>query len=463
MTGRVLIVEDVATNRAILKAKLDAAYYDVDTAADGFEALDRIEAFAPDVILMDVMMPRMDGVELCRRLKSDRSLSHIPVVMVTALDGSEDRIRGLEAGADDFLSKPVDDLALFARLRSLMRVKMMVDELRLRDETSETLGLGAAALTADAQGGMILLIEATLDAAEEARRRIAARIGDPALRIETRAADGLSLTDALRQAALLRPDVVLAVTDAAGFDGLRLCSQLRAAPATRGASIVALSAAGDVRTAARALDLGATDYLLRPLDWSELSVRLRTQLRRKVYADQLRESMRDTVRMAAVDPLTKVFNRRYAINHLCSMLRRAEEAGTELSVMMLDIDRFKSVNDRFGHPAGDAVLVEFARRVAASVRSLDMVARLGGEEFAVALPEAPPSASAAIAERVRAAVEAPDFRHETLGVPLPLTVSIGVATARAGDSAESLLARADAALYESKRSGRNRITFADAA
>ncbi len=463
MTGRVLIVEDIATNRAILRAKLDAAYYEVETAVDGPEALEAVAACPPDLILLDVMMPGMDGFEVCRRLKADHDLAHIPVVMITALEHSGDRIRGLEAGADDFLSKPVDDLALFARLRSLMRMKLMVDELRLRDETSAILGLGGSPIATEIEGGSILVIERTQEAAAAAKDGLCARIEDAELQIEAASAEDLGAPEALNLAARLAPDVILTAGDARGFDGLRFCSQLRASPVMRNAPVVALTGPGDVRMAAQALDLGAADYMLRPLDWSELAVRVRSQLRRKFYADRLRDSMRDTVRMAAVDPLTGVFNRRYAMNHLDAMIRRAGEAGTALSLMMLDIDRFKSVNDQFGHPAGDAVLKEFAQRVSANIRGLDMVARLGGEEFAVALPEAPLSATAVVAERVRAAIEAPSFTCGILPQPLEITVSIGVSGLRAGDDATSLLSRADAALYEAKNSGRNRVTFAEAA
>lgn len=463
MTGRVLIVEDIATNRAILRAKLDAAYYEVDTAVDGPEALEAVAACPPDLILLDVMMPGMDGFEVCRRLKADPEFSHIPVVMITALEHAGDRIRGLEVGADDFLSKPVDDLALFARLRSLMRMKLMVDELRLRDETSAILGLGDSPVSTDTQGGSILVIEGTREAAESAKDGLSARIEDPELRIEAVSIQDLAAAEALDLAARLAPDVILTAADARRFDGLRFCSQLRANPIMRNAPVVALTAPGDVRMAAQALDLGAADYMLRPLDWSELAVRVRSQLRRKFYADRLRDSMRDTVRMAAVDPLTGVFNRRYAMNHLEGMMRRASESGTALSVMMLDIDRFKSVNDRFGHPAGDSVLKEFAQRVSANIRGLDMVARMGGEEFVVALPEAKLSSTAIVAERVRAAIEAPSFTSSALPSPLQITVSIGVAGFQEGDDAGGLLARADAALYEAKNSGRNKVTFAEAA
>ena len=141
MSGRVLVVDDVATNRLLLRAKLSSAYYDVVVAENGLQALEMARSEQPDMVMLDVMMPDMDGFAVCAALKAAEETAHIPVIMVTALDTPEERIRGLEAGADDFLSKPFNDLALFARVRNLMRMKMMFDELRLRDLTSRELGL----------------------------------------------------------------------------------------------------------------------------------------------------------------------------------------------------------------------------------------------------------------------------------------------------------------------------------
>ena len=141
MTARILVVDDLLANVKLLEARLSAEYFDVRTAFDGQDALRLCARGAFDVVLCDVMMPGMDGFEVCRRLKADPATAHIPVVLITALDGSADRLRGLEAGADDFLTKPVDELALIARVRSLARFKHVVDELRRQVEASETLGL----------------------------------------------------------------------------------------------------------------------------------------------------------------------------------------------------------------------------------------------------------------------------------------------------------------------------------
>src|SRR6476660_5584286 len=162
MTARVLVVDDVPANVKLLEARLSAEYFDVLTAMSGEEALSICDRAECDIVLLDVMMPDMDGFEVCRRLKAGLGTHHIPVVMVTALDQPSDRVKGLEAGADDFLTKPVSDVALIARVRSLARLKMMTDELRMRAVTSREIGIKDAEseAVADAgKGGRILVVE----------------------------------------------------------------------------------------------------------------------------------------------------------------------------------------------------------------------------------------------------------------------------------------------------------------
>ena len=177
MTARVLVVDDILANVRLLEAKLAAEYFDVVTAMNGADALEAVQRTKPDIVLLDVMMPGIDGIEVCRRIKANPATQHIPVIMVTALDQPEDRVRGLEAGADDFLTKPVNDVALFCRVKSLVRLKMLTDELRdphRRRPAAASLHAGSRRL--DRRPGRILVIDNRAALAE----RIRSLAGGPA-------------------------------------------------------------------------------------------------------------------------------------------------------------------------------------------------------------------------------------------------------------------------------------------
>ena len=457
MTGRVLVVDDVATNRLLLRAKLSSAYYDVVVAENGHRALEMARSEQPDMVMLDVMMPDMDGFEVCAILKATQETAHIPVIMVTALDTPEERIRGLEAGADDFLSKPFNDLALFARVRNLMRMKMMFDELRLRDLTSRELGLTDFISEQDIEfelGGPILLAPPSHAEGAYWESQLRDRLGVSTIVT-------YSECEATNLARLELPDCFVVhqkLTE--GGDGLRLVSALRARPETRQSAVILVVENGDVQTAAKGLDLGASDYIESPFDANELIARIRSQLRRKRYSDRLRTNVRNGLKLAVIDPLTGIYNRRYASQHMNRVMERARDIGGVFAVMMIDLDKFKSINDRFGHDAGDAVLREFSRRLQENIRGVDLVARFGGEEFFVAMPDVDRHAAAMAAERIRRAVEdAPVVLPGGAG-EVNVTVSVGVAIAGADDQdAEAIIKRADLALYSAKGSGRNRVNF----
>jgi len=289
MSARILIVDDMPPNVKVLTAWLGSEHYVVSTAANGFEALAKIEAEAPDIVLLDAMMPGLDGFETCRRIKDDPAMAHIPVIMVTALSEVDDLVRGFDAGADDFLIHPVDGRALIARVRS--------------------------------------------------------------------------------------------------------------------------------------------------------------QLRRKRNNERVLEE-------ALVDPLTGAFNRRYFDAHAPRLAARCRAARKSLAVLMVDVDTLKQVNDTHGHGAGDRVLKEVVNRAKFALRPLDLVARMGGDEFAIVMPETNLAAAIQIAERLCSRIgEAP-----IEGVAV--TVSIGAAASRPDEeeALDTALQRADAVLYEAKRAAGNRVS-----
>ncbi len=452
MTARVLVVDDVPANVKLLEARLSAEYFDVITAMNGEEALAICDRGECDLVLLDAMMPVINGFETCRRLKTNPATHHIPVVMVTALDQPADRVRGLEAGADDFLTKPICDFALIARVRSLARLKMVTDELRMRAVTSRDIGIESPEreTIADAgRGGRVLIV----DDRASSHERIAAVLADEH-DVEVEA----NPNQALFRAADGNYDLVIISLGLENFDALRLCSQIRSLERTRNTPILAVTEPDDTARMVRGLEIGVNDYLMRPIDKNELLARARTQVRRRRYTERLRDSVQMSIEMAITDALTGLFNRRYMESHLATLIDQAKSRGKPLTALVLDIDYFKAINDSHGHDAGDDVLREFALRIRRSIRGIDLACRYGGEEFVIVMPETDMAVAAMVAERLRRRIAADPFAIQQGARSIPVTISIGIAGVRGReDSAAALLKRADQALYRAKRDGRNRV------
>jgi two-component system, cell cycle response regulator len=457
MTARILVVDDIPANVKLLEARLMAEYFDVLTASNGRDALDICDRTQVDVILLDIMMPEMDGFEVCERLKSNPRTAHIPVVMVTALDQPSDRVRGLKAGADDFLTKPVNDLQLISRVKSLVRLKTLTDELRIRHDSTREAGLDDMLRLQDGrleEQAHVLLVDSR-GASQERIIKALKPIAEVSAMSDPQAA--------VFEAAENSFDLVIVNGNLEDYDPLRLCSQIRSLERTRFIPILLITEQGDEQMIIRALDLGVNDYIVRPLDPNELIARSLTQVRRKRYNDRLRNSVRQTIELAVTDALTGLHNRRYLDTHLRTLFARAKVRGRPLTICITDIDRFKQVNDVYGHDAGDEVLKEFAGRIRSTVRGADLACRFGGEEFVVVMPDTPAEAAAAVAERLRGMIEARPFQLRSGETPLMLTASMGIATLMHGiDTPEQLLKQADRALYEAKNSGRNRVVAAAA-
>jgi two-component system cell cycle response regulator len=449
MTARVLVVDDSLPNRKLLEARLQDEYFEVLGVASGAEAITLAQRWSPDIILLDVLMPVMDGFEACRRLKAQPSTAHIPVVMVTSLNDQSERVRGLDAGADDFLVKPVDQATLFARLRALLRVKQVLDAWRLRAETVRDLGFEPpSAPPEDFEGAKVLLLSDNAAEAAALSRALAA--------------DGMALEQSQDEKAVwarlqdpkAHYDLVLTSLPMREGDPLRLASRLRAEAETRDLPLMLIADDDQRDLVLRAFELGASDHVLRPINEEELRARVRNQVRRRRYQLRLRAEFDRSLELAVTDGLTGLRNRRYVFRHLESLLR----AGTACGVLMIDVDRFKPLNDYYGHAAGDAALREVAARLREHVRASDVVARYGGEEFLVVMSGAGPEETAVIAERLRAAIG--DQPIDLGQAKLPVTVSVGSALAGTMTDAEALIAAADVAMYRAKALGRNRVETA---
>ncbi|SDZ23734.1 response regulator receiver modulated diguanylate cyclase [Jannaschia faecimaris] len=467
MTGRILIVDDVATNRIVMKVKLAAACYDVVPAASGAEALEIAASGGIDIIIMDMMMPGLSGAETCRRLRGNPATATIPVILVTASEDTEARMDGLSAGADDFLSKPVDELALLARVRSLLRSRGEERDFQARGGDVIELACASMPGLAEARAGF------AAKPIELAHGRIALIGGSTATWLPVQRD---RLRPLFREAvSIMNRDAALAVTDGSAPDlflidadlsahneGLRLMSELRSRSATRHAAFIVLLPKGDSERAATALDLGAADVSYHPFAVDEISMRIRTQLARKRRADRMRSTLESGLKMAMYDSLTGLHNRHYGLHQLELVATRCRAQGIKAGLILMDVDHFKKVNDTYGHPVGDAVLARVAQTLQASLRAEDLVARIGGEEFMAILPDTDLRNVQVVAERLRAAIE-------EMGVPLQcggmltVTLSLGAGMLDERDTAGcEALSRIDRALYSAKDGGRNCVRLVGA-
>jgi two-component system, cell cycle response regulator len=450
MSARILVVDDILPNVKLLEAKLSAEYYEVITASSGFEALELAQSHNPDLILLDIMMPGMDGFEACTKLKANPKTQHIPVVMVTALDQPEDKLKGLLSGADDFLTKPVEDLPLMARVRSLSRLKMMTDELRMRQNTQTRFGM-ITPPEPDEITGNILIIESNAIIAQNMIDKLPKSYhGD----VETNPENVLSR--------LAQKEYALAIVslNLDEYDGLRVCSTIRSHESFRRMCLIAAGEDTDNMKLVRALDMGVNDFIRRPLDYNEFVARVNTQMKRFHYSEKLRKHVETSVEYAVIDSMTGLHNRRYLNMHLDGLCQKSYETDKSLCVAILDIDFFKSVNDTYGHDIGDEVLIEFSQRIKNYIRNIDLGVRLGGEEFVIVMPETDLAQASIVAERIRSNIASKPFNISHAKGTLDIACSIGVSCLnKGGETPDNLLKRADAALYRAKQTGRNRVVM----
>lgn len=454
MTRRVLIVDSVPTNRIVLRVKLATAYYEVAQAGSGAAALAAVERTRPDIVIAAADLPDMTGQGFCAALRALPDGGATPVVLVLSEDRPDQRLAALASGADDVLARPLDDLVLLARLRSLLRARDAEAELELRDDTRRALGLSEAAaeFTAPAR---IALLSPRIDASV---RALAAQLSRSLPDHVTLMAPDEALRDSTTP-----PDVVAILeTSVSQGAGLTVLAQLRAQKLTRHTALIYVAHPHQRREAAAALDMGANDLIAIGPEPEELALRIRKQVARKRIADRLRADMRDGLRAAVTDPLTGLYNRRYALPHLARVAERAAHYGKPFAVVMADLDHFKRINDTFGHPVGDEVLIALTQRMRDSLRASDLLARFGGEEFLVILPDADADLARQTAERLCRSMAQTPIRLPD-GTQIPVTLSLGVAVhpPEGHMAPQALIDRADRALYAAKERGRNMVVMAD--
>ena len=457
MTARILIVDSIATNRIVLKVKMIAAQFVVDACATRAEAEDAIAQHHPDLVLLNLSDQDGDRHGFCKMLRNLPSSASIAIIAVGVADTAQARFAALDAGADDVLSHPINDTLMMARIRSLLRVRSVGQELVLRDSTSKALGFEEATARFQAAANVAF---------------VSSQIGEPAqwlsaFRKVTSHKTRLLDPDGVLGATDLKPVPDLFILDATKGDlqqntFLNLISDLRSRSETRLAAQLIVLGPDQAELAAMCLDLGADDVVSATADPKEMKHRANVLIERKQQHDRLRDTVRSGLHAAITDPLTGLYNRRYAVPHLNRMAEESTKLERPFAIMMIDIDHFKAVNDTYGHAAGDAVLVQLSDRLRENLRAIDFVARMGGEEFLIAMPRTSVRRAKLAADRLRRLVNKAPFNYAE-GKSVDVTVSVGVAVS--GIPGEDILGRevmcdlADQALYEAKAAGRNQVAM----
>ena len=464
MSGKIMIIDAVATNRIVLKVKLSAAHFEVSQAPCGEDALEMARLTRPDLIVVGAALPDMGCADLIAALRAAPATAVTPIVALLPEDTAHARVDALRAGADDVITQPIDERIMLARLRGLLRQHHALQDMRLNAGSECAAGFGEAQSGFDRSGRITLLGVHMADAmALRTRLRSACRHQITALRAggPVTQAPGAPAADVF---VLLIPG--RAGDTAASEKGLELMSELRSAPEARHSRIVALVPGGCQPLAASLLDMGANDVIVGDADLGEWAVRMTRQIQRKQAIDLLRTRLHDGLRAAMIDPLTGLYNRRFALPFLREQITALAPGAKEFAVMVADLDHFKQINDHHGHGTGDRVLCHVADLLGSGVREGDLVARIGGEEFLIIMPGANGDEARRTADRLCRRIAATAIMPKGEAGPVHVTISIGVAMGQGGQtqdaaatSLDALLDQADRALYRAKARGRNNVTI----
>jgi two-component system cell cycle response regulator len=463
---KILVVDDSRINVKILKGMLPDDLYEIIEAFNGQQALTVAAASHPDVIFLDIMMPDIDGFEVMRRLKGDPETAQIPIVLVTALDGLESRLQGFELGAEDVLVKPVNRVEVLARAKSMVLIHEYRRQLSIREQTAGSFAIGHSGVDSSGTSGRqvktgtartrkkssILVVE---DNQQDADLFLTSfEKGDYDVEV---AMDG---AQALRHLEEKEFDLVLLDLFLPDMDGLEILDQIKETGSPNSPQVVIVTAITDIDTRLKGVEHGADDYLVKPIHPRELQARVQALLRKKGYIDSLRADYQSVRDSAVKDDLTGVYNKAYLTRYLELEIKRSQRQNYPITLVMADIDDFKSYSDRFGQFVGDLVIREVASVLKETFRDVDLVARYGKEEFAVVLPYCSESETEEIVNRVRRAVSTHPFPEEGDLAPGTVSISTGIATYPVqASSAGELLKAAGEMLFNHKQEKRSGAHF----
>ena len=450
---RILIVDDDPKNVKLIAGYLHHEDYELLTAYSGEEALERARKDRPDLILLDIMMPGKDGFTVTRELKDDPETSSIPIIMVTALSSTKDKVKGLEAGAEEFLSKPVNREEIRTRIASVLKLKQYQSQLDIRKKTESSLRIEKVQVQSEIRRKGLPKVLIVDDDPNE-QKLLLNYLKDENFDILSEN----NGKDALKTA--LREEVDLIILDILlpKMDGFMVCRRIKQSKETKDIQVVLITCLDDMESRIKGVELGADDFLVKPLESRELVARSRILIKKKEYIDQLHEHCERAISSAILDGLTGLYNNAYFKQFLEFEIKRCEREKHPLSLLMMDIDEFKTINDTVGHYRGDEVLRKVGETIKSSIREIDLAARYGGDEFAIVFPYTHIDVALLAAERIQEKLNSDKITVEGIENPLTISTSIGLSTyPGSAESVVEMINVADAMLYRAKKNGKNRI------
>ncbi len=448
---RIMIVDDDPLNIKLLEAKLPAEKFETLSALNGPIAIQKILRDLPDLVLLDIMMPGMDGFSVSRWIKGNPATQEIPIIMITALEGLENKIKGLEAGADEFLNKPVNSIELLTRINSLLRLKKYRERLSLRHQTKQSL-FGPDTSWEKREEIPPLQKILLVDDNEKDLQILRSSMGGEPYRME-QVITGEAALERMQKESF---DLILLDVLLPGIDGFEVCRQLKGMKHTREMQVILITCLSELENKIKGIELGADDYLMKPINARELKARVKVLLDKKRCLDTLKNDYEKTLNLSIYDGLTGLYNQTYYKKFIEQELKRAQRQKYPVSLIILDIDNFKKINDSLGHPAGDQILSDLGSLIKNNIREIDFPARYGGDEFVLVLPYSAKEETIFIARRLMSSIESWPARQVDLKNQEKLTLSMGIAFfPQQGSTPDDLIRHADLALYEAKRLGKN--------
>lgn len=451
--AKILVVDDDPKNIKLMEGILISGGYRIFTAENGEEALRQVREVGPDLVLLDIMMPGIDGYEVTKQIKANPQSENIPIILVTALDGRNDKIRGMDAGAEEFLTKPVNPVEIEARVESMLKLKRYRDQLDIRSQSRNRIpeiSESEAPVVLEEITHKVLIVEDD----EKDLKLILSHLEPMSYNVEV-ARNG---SDAIKMLDQGNFDITLVDILLPGMDGFQVCDNVKNNEKIKDTQVLLITSLNDLENRIRGVELGADDYLIKPYDPRELQTRMKALLKKKTYIDTLHSLYEQALNSALIDGLTGLYNHIYFKRFLELEIKRSERHDHQTALLMIDLDDFKHINDTLGHAAGDEILKSIGKLLKSTIREIDFAARYGGEEFVVVMPYGDPTTLAEVGNRICEATSAMAIPERCKNTISGVTVSVGGALYPTNaDSSADLIEKADYMLYKAKRGGKNRL------